>query len=69
MDGAASTEAIAGFYARSLDILGSLRARATAEGQGGERHSPRFSITRTAELLPPFVKPKRMVDCRTLNGL
>jgi chromosome partitioning protein len=50
MDSSASTEAIAGFYTRSLDILASLRGRGVNEGDG-ERHAPRFSITRTAELV------------------
>ncbi len=50
MDAATSTEAIAGFYTRSLDILASLRTRGVAEGET-ERRAPRFSITRTAELV------------------
>lgn len=50
MHAAASTEAIAGFYTRSLDVLASLRARGVAEGET-DRRAPRFPITRTAELV------------------
>jgi chromosome partitioning protein len=45
-----TTEAIADLYNRSLDVLSSLRARGDAEGTQ-ERQAPRFSITRTAELV------------------
>jgi len=50
MDHSASIETIAGLYDRSLDVLASLRARGMAEGRS-ERLAPRFSITRTAELV------------------
>lgn len=50
MDHSASIETIAGLYNRSLDVLASLRTRGMAEGQS-ERQAPRFSITRTAELV------------------
>ena len=50
MDHSTTTEAIAALYDRSLDVLASLRARGDAEGQS-ERRAPRFSITRTAELV------------------
>ncbi|WP_158742943.1 AAA family ATPase [Acidisphaera sp. L21] len=45
-----TTETIADLYSRSLDILASLRARGDAAGTT-ERQAPRFSITRTAELV------------------
>jgi chromosome partitioning protein len=50
MDHSASIETIAGLYDRSLDVLASLRARGASEGRN-ERQAPRFSITRTAELV------------------
>jgi chromosome partitioning protein len=43
-------DVIAGLYDRSLDVLGALRTRGTAQGYQ-ERVAPRFSITRTAELV------------------
>jgi len=45
-----TVDAIAGLYNRSLDVLASLRARGDAEGTQ-QRIAPRFSITRTAELV------------------
>jgi chromosome partitioning protein len=45
-----TTAAIADLYNRSLDVLASLRARGDEEGSK-ERQAPRFSITRTAELV------------------
>ena len=50
MDSATTTEAIADLYNRSLDVLASLRARGDADGTQ-TRRAPRFSITRTAELV------------------
>lgn len=50
METSTTTEAIADLYNRSLDVLSSLRARGDAEGTQ-ERQAPRFSITRTAELV------------------
>jgi len=50
MDASATTTAIANLYGRSLDVLDSLRSR----GQNGMlnvRQTPRFSITRSAELV------------------
>src|SRR5277367_1036820 len=49
MDITASVDSIAALYARSLDVLASLRSRGAAAG--GERQAPRYSITRTAELV------------------
>ena len=49
-DGSASLEAVAELYRRALGVLGSLRARG-GEGLQAERRVPRFSITRTAELV------------------
>jgi chromosome partitioning protein len=43
-------DVIAGLYDRSLDVLGALRTRGTAQGHQ-DRVAPRFSITRTAELV------------------
>jgi len=45
-----SLETIASLYDRSLDVLASLRSRGDPE-RGQSRTSPRFSITRTAELV------------------
>ena len=45
-----TVDAIPGLYNRSLDVLASLRARGDAEGTQ-QRIAPRFSITRTAELV------------------
>lgn len=45
-----TTEAIASLYDRSLDVLASLRAGGDAAGTR-QRVAPRFSITRTAELV------------------
>jgi chromosome partitioning protein len=45
-----SLETIASLYDRSLDVLASLRSRGDPEN-GKPRSSPRFSITRTAELV------------------
>lgn len=45
-----SLETIASLYDRSLDVLASLRSRGDPE-HGQPRTSPRFSITRTAELV------------------
>jgi chromosome partitioning protein len=50
VDQSSPIEAIAALYDRSLDVLASLRARGDAEGRQ-ERQAPRFSITRTAELV------------------
>src|SRR5271168_2837333 len=50
MDIATSTQTIADLYARSLNVLESLRARGTPEGSQ-TRRAPRFPITRTAELV------------------
>jgi chromosome partitioning protein len=49
MDMTASVDSIASLYTRSLDVLASLRSRG-ASGDGG-RQAPRYSITRTAELV------------------
>ncbi len=49
-DGSATLEAVAELYRRALGVLGSLRARG-GEGVQSERRVPRFSITRTAELV------------------
>ena len=49
MDMTASLDTIASLYTRSLDVLSSLRLRGAAHS--GARQSPRFSITRTAELV------------------
>jgi chromosome partitioning protein len=45
-----SLETIASLYDRSLDVLASLRSRGDPE-RGQPRTSPRFSITRTADLV------------------
>jgi len=45
-----SLETIGSLYDRSLDVLASLRSRGDPE-RGQSRASPRFSITRTAELV------------------
>jgi chromosome partitioning protein len=50
MDMRASTETIAGLYGRSLDVLATLRSRGVAANETA-RQAPRFSITRTAELV------------------
>jgi chromosome partitioning protein len=50
MDASATTTAIANLYGRSLDVLDSLRAR-NQDGVLAERRAPRFSITRSAELV------------------
>src|SRR5271166_5248801 len=50
MDVATSTQTIADLYARSLNVLESLRARSTPEGSR-TRQAPRFPITRAAELV------------------
>ncbi len=50
MDASATTTAIANLYGRSLDVLDSLRAR-HQDGVLAERRAPRFSITRSAELV------------------
>lgn len=50
MDNSPTIEAIAGLYDRSLDVLGSLRARGSAQDHRN-RVAPRFSITRAAELV------------------
>ena len=50
MDQSSSAETIAGLYARSLDVLASLRGRSDGD-LAVERRAPRFSITRTAELV------------------
>lgn len=49
MNSLATTDTVAGLYARSLDTLATLRDGA-GEGRGA-RAAPRFSITRTAELV------------------
>jgi chromosome partitioning protein len=50
MDLPASIETVAGLYARSLDVLASLRSGA-ASGEARARRAPAFSITRAAELV------------------
>jgi chromosome partitioning protein len=50
MDRSASTESIADLYAKSLNVLESLRSRSTG-GDRSSRQSPRFPITRVAELV------------------
>jgi chromosome partitioning protein len=50
MDRSASTESIADLYARSLNVLEGLRSRSTG-GDRSSRQSPRFPITRVAELV------------------
>lgn len=50
MDLAPSTQTIADLYARSLNVLESVRARSTPEGSP-TRQAPRFPITRAAELV------------------
>lgn len=50
MELTATTEAIASLYTRSLDVLTTLRARGEAAAPGG-RATPRFPITRAAELV------------------
>jgi chromosome partitioning protein len=49
MDMTASVDSIAALYTRSLDVLASLRSRGASEGGG--RQAPRYSITRSAELV------------------
>lgn len=50
MDASSTTATIANLYARSLDVLDSLRARGQ-DGQRQPRQSPRFSITKAATLV------------------
>jgi chromosome partitioning protein len=50
MDSITPTDTIASLYARSLDVLGSLRARGEEDRAMG-RQAPRFPITRAAELV------------------
>jgi len=50
MDRSATTESIADLYARSLNVLESIRTRG-ASGESPERQPPRFPITRVAELV------------------
>lgn len=50
MDQPATCDTIARLYARSLDVMESLRSRSLAGRESG-RHPPRFPITRTAELV------------------
>jgi chromosome partitioning protein len=50
MNAAASTDVIADLYTRSLGVLETLRAQ-SAGGGGAVRQSPRFPITRVAELV------------------
>jgi chromosome partitioning protein len=50
MDHSGTTSGIADLYARSLNVLESLRSRGTS-ADGGARHAPRFPITRAAELV------------------
>jgi chromosome partitioning protein len=50
MDGSAATETIADLYARSLGVLETLRTQSTSR-VGATRQSPRFPITRVAELV------------------
>ena len=50
MDQPATCDSIARLYARSLDVMESLRSRSLASRESG-RHPPRFPITRAAELV------------------
>lgn len=50
MDRSATTESIADLYARSLNVLESIRTR-SASGDSPVRQPPRFPITRVAELV------------------
>lgn len=50
MDSITPTDTIASLYARSLDVLGALRARGEDDRAQG-RQAPRFPITRAAELV------------------
>jgi chromosome partitioning protein len=50
MDQSSFAETIAGLYTRSLDVLASLRGRSDGDPAAGRR-APRFSITRTAQLV------------------
>jgi chromosome partitioning protein len=60
MDAAASTETIAGLYARSLDVLASLRARGA--GEEAVRRVPRFPLARAADLVGSGVAAIRQAE-------
>ncbi len=54
MDGTDPARLVESLYNRSIDVVSKLRARGDVshtEGEPGTRRSPRFSITRTAELV------------------
>src|ERR1700710_292547 len=54
MDGIDPAIVVESLYTRSIDVVAKLRARGDASDEGSEpgtRRAPRFSITRTAELV------------------